>query len=728
MIEFARPGFLWALPAVAIPLVIHLLNRRRFRPMPWAAMQFLQQAQRESRRRIRWQHLLLLALRTAAVLLLVLVFAQPQGRALVGGLGSRSVVVLLDDSASMAQHKDGVSAWAAALAACGEIARDLSGTGAPLSVYAASQFEPVFTKSSVRQEDGDRLRDDLARLQTTDASLDLSTWFARLGRKAGQATEPAVFHILTDFRVRDWGGAEPLPEVSAGLNGLADFGFVRVIDVGAEPDANVGIESLSSVTRFVYAGDRNSFRVVLNNGTGARERGRVTVRLDGVDIEPLAVPEISEGESRELPLSVVIVQPGPHTLRVAHDARDGFPPDDVRWLAFTAVERVPVLIIEGRPGASRYLVPALQPDPDAQTGLWPEVRPAVAGLPQTLADYAAIFLCDVGDPVPWTERLRTYVAEGGRVIAFAGPNPDAGAWNASFMDSESGLLPAILGDAVELRLGATGIAALDLSHPALVPFRGWETMFRAVQVRGYRQVEPEGRTRVLARYDDASGAPAVLACPTGAGTVVLISTTADDEWSDWPRSEAGRLTYVSLMHWLVEGAFGSGRTAGNPLTMEAGDALGWRLDAARYRQRASLVPPVGSREETTELAATPQDDGLWFLSEPLNRAGIWALRLRPQGGGTEDIPLAVNLSPGESDLARAPSSLFDDPEWQGRVELVQFSGDAPGTGEARTRYWPTLAMVAGILLLAETCLASLFSSRSGGSRPAMGPSGTGRTH
>src|SRR2546421_5662953 len=65
-------ALLGALGAASIPLVIHLLNRKRFRVVTWAAMRFLLAAQRKNTRRMRLEQLLLLAVRTLLVLLLVL--------------------------------------------------------------------------------------------------------------------------------------------------------------------------------------------------------------------------------------------------------------------------------------------------------------------------------------------------------------------------------------------------------------------------------------------------------------------------------------------------------------------------------------------------------------------------------------------------------------------------------------------------------------------------------
>ena len=68
--------------AVSIPIIIHLLNRRRFKVVTWAAMRFLLAAQKKNSRRMRLEQILLLALRCLVVLLLVLAMASvtPLGR------------------------------------------------------------------------------------------------------------------------------------------------------------------------------------------------------------------------------------------------------------------------------------------------------------------------------------------------------------------------------------------------------------------------------------------------------------------------------------------------------------------------------------------------------------------------------------------------------------------------------------------------------------------------
>ncbi|NBW87164.1 MAG: hypothetical protein EBR23_10155, partial [Planctomycetia bacterium] len=76
----------WGLPLAAAPLLIHLINLLRLKRVRWAAMEFLLASQRKYRTQVRLRQLLLLALRTLAVLGIVLALAQPRWRHALGRL------------------------------------------------------------------------------------------------------------------------------------------------------------------------------------------------------------------------------------------------------------------------------------------------------------------------------------------------------------------------------------------------------------------------------------------------------------------------------------------------------------------------------------------------------------------------------------------------------------------------------------------------------------------
>jgi len=101
--SFLNKIILWGLFAAAIPVIVHLLNRRRHRTVQWAAMSFLLKATRESRGKKKLKHIIILTARTLALVGLVLAVAQPLIGGLMGWGGSKldTVVLVLDRSLSM---------------------------------------------------------------------------------------------------------------------------------------------------------------------------------------------------------------------------------------------------------------------------------------------------------------------------------------------------------------------------------------------------------------------------------------------------------------------------------------------------------------------------------------------------------------------------------------------------------------------------------------------------
>jgi hypothetical protein len=101
---FLQPFILWGLPLILLPVIIHLINRLRHRPQPWAAMMFLVAATRASTNRARLKQWLVLLFRVLAVAALIFFLARPLGGGWLGWAVNAApdvIVIVLDRSASM---------------------------------------------------------------------------------------------------------------------------------------------------------------------------------------------------------------------------------------------------------------------------------------------------------------------------------------------------------------------------------------------------------------------------------------------------------------------------------------------------------------------------------------------------------------------------------------------------------------------------------------------------
>ncbi len=109
---FSQLAMLGWLAAAALPLVIHLWNRRRHRETEWAAMAFLLAAIQKNARRLRIEQWLLLAVRTAIVVLVVLAVAGPHHETATAPFDSGRPthrVIVIDGSYSMAYRPTDIS-------------------------------------------------------------------------------------------------------------------------------------------------------------------------------------------------------------------------------------------------------------------------------------------------------------------------------------------------------------------------------------------------------------------------------------------------------------------------------------------------------------------------------------------------------------------------------------------------------------------------------------------
>src|SRR5260221_7515553 len=160
--SFLTPYFLYGIGLIGIPLLIHLIRRRKLKVIRWAAMDFLRQSQRKQKRRLRIEELILLALRMLIVALAALAFARPVLRALGVALldqnASVYAVIVLDNSFSMdAQDSSGKRSFVRAQEAANSLLTNILKNGDAVSLVLLSDKPndvvkvPSYDRSLVKQ-------------------------------------------------------------------------------------------------------------------------------------------------------------------------------------------------------------------------------------------------------------------------------------------------------------------------------------------------------------------------------------------------------------------------------------------------------------------------------------------------------------------------------------------------------------------------------------------------
>ncbi len=200
--SFLQPGLLFALPLIALPVIIHLINRQRHRTVPWAAMMFLLDAKRMTRGMAKLRQLLILLMRTLAVAGLIFALSRPLAGLWLGSVGggaTDTTLILLDRSASMEQQnlQTGLSKRATALKKLVEML-DKAGRGTRVVIIESASLNPIELDPG----------DDLTKLPETGATSTSANIPSLLERgleyiEANKSGRTDVW-LCSDMRSNDW--------------------------------------------------------------------------------------------------------------------------------------------------------------------------------------------------------------------------------------------------------------------------------------------------------------------------------------------------------------------------------------------------------------------------------------------------------------------------------------------------------------------------------------------
>jgi hypothetical protein len=169
--SFLSAGLLFGLLLASVPIIIHILNRRRFQVIDWPPMKYLKLTLKKNRRRIRIEQMILLAMRTLAVILLILAVARPvvsqaSLSKLMPGRARTSRVLVIDDSLSMGYTTAGRTAFQVAQNAASDLIK-AAGVQDSVTVLATSAPDrPVVRDASL--QDSAKLMDLVATLPLTE--------------------------------------------------------------------------------------------------------------------------------------------------------------------------------------------------------------------------------------------------------------------------------------------------------------------------------------------------------------------------------------------------------------------------------------------------------------------------------------------------------------------------------------------------------------------------------
>jgi hypothetical protein len=682
---FLTPFFLVGLGAIAIPVLIHLIQREKKHVVEFPSLMFVRRIPYQSVRRRRIRHWALLLMRAAAIALIVAAFARPflrQGAAVVAaGGGAREIVILLDQSASMGYGDH----WTRAQDAARTLVRGL-GTDDRATLV-------LFNKNA---EENMRATSDRTRLEGAINAAKVGSGATRYG-PALKLAESILSRspikrreaiLISDFQRSGWSGSEEVR--------FPDGMAISTVSVASPNTANLAVPSVAFARASFSGQERLTVTAGLSNkGDEALKDIPVTLTIDGHEIQTekaTIAPHASGSVSfTQFTLST------PNVRGSVRAGTDPMPADNTFNFVLAPSEPVSLVIVDNgdRPSSSLFLSKALA------IGTTPvfqvDVTSAARLTPASLDKRAVVIFNDtMFPPAGGGGVLKRFLERGGGLLVVSGDR-------ATWPQGEAELLPGRFGASVDRTTGRSGsLGFLDYSHPVFEVFKAPRSGdFSAAHVFRYRTLETTPADRILARFDD--GAVAAAERRIGGGRSIVWTSTLDDSWTDI----AVKPVFLPMVHQLV-------RYLAHYEPPTSWLTVGQVLDlTARARGRGDhtdriVVTPSGER--ISQSSTGEGGDGLLELNEQ----GIYEIRSTGAASGRPEA-IAVNIDPAESDLSPI------DP----RELVAAVTGHATPTAappeqsqemtreesERRQSLWWYLLMTGLLLLAAETVIANHLSRK-----------------
>ena len=690
------PFFLLALGALAVPVLIHLTQRERKAVVEFPSLMFLRKIPYESVQKRRIRDWLLLALRLAALVLIVAAFARPflrGGQLAAATGGARDVVVLLDRSYSMGYG----DTWARAQQAA---AQAIASTTAAdrISVVLFADNAEVTLRST---PDPSRA---VAEINAASPGPGATRYGPALKLAGSLLVESRLPRreviVVSDFQRGGWQPDETL-RLPAGT-------VLSTVIVEGVTGSNLAVTPVA-LQRIRVAGQPERVGVtagVLNRGADTIAGVPMQLEIDGRVVQTLPV-DIAPNASATRTFAPITLTAA-HTrgtvrLGTAAQSPDALPLDNVFHFVITPSAPVPVTVVsQGRGDANLYLSRALDIGEAPRFEASLQAADALAG--DALSRARLLVLNDVPIGEVAAAKLVTFVEGGGGLLLAAGPR-------ATWPASREAWLPARLLNPVDRTRGTPAkLSGMDYGHAVFEPFRGPRTGdFSGARFYSYRGLAAAKDATVLARFD--TGEPALVERMAGRGRVIIFASTLDLSWNDLPLKPV----FLPFIHQL--GRYLSGFreqpawvTVGQVLDVTAAEVAAGATTAGRAAQgpRTVLMPSGQRRDMPVPIAA--EGAARPSAAIELFEQGFYEVR----GSGPDAGPVIVaasNLRLAESNLERMdPNDLVVAVSGDGLTGSIAGQDVIPDEAqELAQRFWWYLLFAGILLLIAETVLAQRLS-------------------
>ena len=635
---FLNPAVLFGLIAASIPVLIHLLNLKKLKKIEFSTLSFLKELQKNKIRKLKLKQWLLLALRMLIILLVVTAFARPTLKGLaLGGTTSAAkttAVFILDNTFSMSVVDPNGSYFNQAKQTIINLLGNLQeGDEAALILVSDQSNEEVKTTLNL-----DEFSKQVRETEISYSSGTINHAMIRAADILGKSKNfNKEIYLLSDFQKGRLAGEKSLPDLSRLLN---DKVKLYTFNFSGKKIFNIGIDNLEVSTQIFEKEKPVSFSVTVTNYSDQSADNTVlSLFINGERSSQQSI-SLSGGESKVITMEAVAKSTGYNDVFASLED-DDIVQDNKRYAFFYVPDKIPVAVFYADENDIKFIRTAL-----GLTGEQGTVRLTEKNVDQIssfdLSQFDVVIIDGSGNN-SGTDRLKTYIDNGGGLFIMPGENSDISGF--SEFTSKLGF-PGAEGAAGKLNetRNAVSFDKVEFDHPIFqnIFSNTDKKNIQSPDIYYHLKISTEGKGISIITLSD--GTSFLGEYKEGHGKALLLNTSPVLSWSNFPLKNIFAPLFLKSVFYLASKDRPENEYfAGLPVTVT--------LSNVAFPQIKVMRP-----DKTEEFINLEKSGSLNYITySKTNISGNY----RFYSGDRIADEISINADPRESDTKYLSGSEFD---------------------------------------------------------------------
>ncbi|PAU92981.1 hypothetical protein CK503_13725 [Aliifodinibius salipaludis] len=706
--NFLNPLFLLGLLAVALPVIIHLINLKRPQKVAFSTLSFFNELRKSTIRRIRIKQYLLLALRTLAVLFLALALARPFLPPTITGSASsdepRSVAILIDNSASMSRVGTDGPLIEQAKDVVGRIIRN--GNSDDKFLLKTTNITDATNAGFVS---GNRAIAQLDNITSVNRGHYTADQFKEVYEQLKDTPEgQSVLYVISDGQVSQLSSLE---DVDLGDESEAKSISVQLIQLEEVQQQNVAVKSVSLESQLLSPGSPITLSVkVENTGNTAVANQFLSLELGG-EMTGQYETSLEPGETKDFLFELVPEEVGYLSGQILLEGDEvGF--DNTRHFVVHIPQQRSILLVNNSQESSSftsYIAPALEAARQTNARILFEEKQMNNIEQGEWSEYDGLILNGLTSiPSYWHRGLREYVQGGGGILFFPSEQGEIASYNQFFSLFNAGQFDNVIGEYGSFET-VTKMGELEEGHPVLDGIfnkeKDEDIRVDLPSIFYYYHYEPASNSNSLTLLEAANDDVLLAEHPFGEGMLLTSTLGADPGWSNFPVNPLFAPMYYRTI------LYASSPERGGLQQHQLGNTFEW-------------VEPISETDITLTINGTDykpeverQVDGMKIVYEGRG----WEPGILEISAEDQKIKVSVN-----QDIMESYFDTLDEEQWQNIMDEKVYTPDMIAANDLSNdkldeqlrssvfgkEIWNWFIWVALLFLVTETLVTRLFKAES----------------